>query len=33
MYNKWEKEMQTECLICGLGSCVEGHLVWLQSRN
>jgi len=25
--------MQTERLVCGLGSCVEGHLVWLQSRN
>jgi hypothetical protein len=25
--------MQTECLVCGLGSCLEGHLVWLQNRN
>jgi len=25
--------MQTECLVCGLGSYVEGDLVWQQNRN
>lgn len=33
LYAIMEKERNAEFLVGGLGSCVEGHLVWLLSRN